>query len=99
MASFYPPGYCPDKCSGGQSDRQVIVAERLQSEFPEAVRGEITAHGGAKRCNYCGLVYLHRFAQLMGASAFGIPGFEGQFGISGSVSHRTQSPGLLGFRQ
>ncbi|MNG11372.1 hypothetical protein D3C84_949120 [compost metagenome] len=77
MANFYPPGYCPDKCSGGQSDRQVIVAERLQSEFPEAVRGEITAHGGAKRCNYCGLVYLHPIRAIDGRLGFWDSGVRG----------------------
>ena len=47
MPSVYPPGYCPDKCSGGQSDRQVLVSEQLQSQLPETIGDEITSHGGA----------------------------------------------------
>jgi len=78
MSLSYPPGYCPDKCSGGQSDRQMQVHERLLNQLPEAVRAEIAKHGGAKRCTYCGLVYLSPTLQVGGRLGFWDSGVRGQ---------------------
>lgn len=49
---------CPDEYSGGHPDRQMIVSTALMVQLPEGVQAEITVHDGAKRCSYCGLVYL-----------------------------------------
>lgn len=78
MPRTFSPGYCPDKCSGGQSDRQMTVQEGLLNQLPDAVRDEVAAHGGAKRCTYCGLVYLSLVLQFGGRLGFWNSGVRGQ---------------------
>lgn len=77
MPHSNPLGYCPDKCSGGRSDRQMIVNDRLLIQFPEEVRARITAHGGAKRCTYCGRVYLSPLPEIGGRLGFWEAGVHG----------------------
>lgn len=86
MPRTYPPGYCPDNCSGGKSDRQIIVQEALLNQLPDVVRDAIAAHGGAKRCTYCGLVYLSPVHQTGGRLGFWNSGVRGQ----GWTSRTTQ---------
>lgn len=78
MLRTYPPGYCPDRCSGGQSDRQMTVQNGLLNQLPDAVRAAIAEHGGAKRCTYCGLVYLSPPLQIGSRLGFWNAGVRGQ---------------------
>lgn len=78
MPRTYPPGYCPDRCSGGQSDRQMTLQAGLLNQLPVDVCAEIAAHGGAKRCAYCGLVYLSPASPLGGRLGFWDSGVRGQ---------------------
>ena len=78
MARHHPPGHCPDECSGGHPDRQMIVNTGLMVQLPESVQAEITAHGGAKRCSYCGLVYLSPMLQYVSRLGFWDSGVRGQ---------------------
>ncbi len=70
-------GVCPDKCSGGKPDRQMDVHEMLLSRLPESIQSEIKISGSAKRCTYCGLVYLRTtkdFGRRLGFWDSGIGG-------------------------
>lgn len=78
MPRTYPSGYCPDKCSGGRADRQMTVQDGLLSQLPDNVRAIIAAHGNAKRCTYCGLVYLSPTKQIGGRLGFWSSGVKGQ---------------------
>lgn len=78
MAHTYPPGHCPDGCSGGHSNRQMIVNEGMLGQFPANVQANISAHGGAKRCTYCGLVYLSPAPQFVARLGFWDSGVRGQ---------------------
>lgn len=77
MPSPISTARCPDKCSGGQADRQVSVGDRLLIKFPEKVRAQIEEHGGAKRCSYCGRVYLSPLPEFGGRLGFWEAGVHG----------------------
>ncbi|MBW5416092.1 MULTISPECIES: hypothetical protein [unclassified Pseudomonas] len=74
MPKHFPPGYCPDGCSGGNSNRQMDIGESLLAQFPESVRTEISTRGGGKRCTYCGLVYLTASKSRLGFYENGVTG-------------------------
>ncbi|CRN66831.1 hypothetical protein PAERUG_P40_Scotland_4_VIM_2_09_12_04102 [Pseudomonas aeruginosa] len=78
MSRNYPPGYCPDHCSAGQPSRQMAVHDELLNQFPDEARAEAQAHGGAKRCTYCGLVYLHPIKQFGGRLGYWNSGVRGE---------------------
>lgn len=73
----YPPGTCPDHCAGGSQSRQMNVGEALLAQFPEKVQSQIVAHGGAKRCTYCALVYLSPGSQAGAQLGFWDSGVNG----------------------
>ena len=78
MKQTFPPGYCPDRCSGGDSTRQMQVNDGLLNQFPNKAREAIQEHGGAKRCTYCGLVYLYPLVTFGGRLGFWNSGVRGQ---------------------
>jgi hypothetical protein len=78
MPKNYPPGHCPDQCNGGHADRQMNVEQALLKQFPEQARQAITTHGRAKRCTYCGLVYLSPANPVLGRLGYWDSGVRGQ---------------------
>lgn len=53
-----PAGRCPLECSGGRSDRQHDLTEGQSVQLSAEARKQIGA-ATARRCSYCGAVYLY----------------------------------------
>jgi len=78
MARTYSADHCPDQCSGGDSGRQMVAHDALLGQLPAIVQKEIKAHGGARRCTYCGLVYLYPKIEHLGRLGYWNSGVRGE---------------------
>lgn len=56
----------------------MTIQEGLLNMLPDGVRDVIAANGGAKRCTYCGLVYLSAGLQCGRRLGFWNSGVRGQ---------------------
>lgn len=61
-----PPGSCPDapSCAGGSPGRQMSLPDAVIQKLDEQTQASISEARGAKRCTYCGLVYLSSGTRL-----------------------------------
>ncbi len=49
---------CPEKCSGGYSDRQHDLTDLQVTKIDGTAKRMIDQDGGGSRCSYCGAVYV-----------------------------------------